>query len=168
MTKVNTPEPWERQEGETPRAYEAFCVYRDLGAGRSITKTAQTLNKNRTTIGEWSTKYEWVKRAAAWDSEQDRVARRTQIEEIKKMRKKHAALASSMLIKAAKALQNIPVEEIKAVDISRLVEVGSKLERLSRGDVGEVIEERDGGQTVPTVQFYIPDNGRDHRDNEGE
>lgn len=168
MAKENTPDPWERQEGETPRAYEAFCVYRDLGPNRSITKTAQELNKNRTTIGEWSTKYEWVKRAAAWDSEQDRIARRMQIEEIKKMRKKHAALANSMLIKAAKALQKIPVEEIKAVDISRLVEVGSKLERLSRGDVGDVIEERDGGQAESVVQFYMPDNCRDHRDDEGE
>lgn len=161
MTKVNTPEPWERQRGETPRAYEAFGVYRDLGPNRSIAKAGRSLGKNKVTLEQWSVKYEWVKRAAEWDAEQDRVARQAQLDEIKKMRKRHADLATAMLVKAAKALQRIPEDEIKAVDVSRMVETASRLERISRGDVGDVIEERDGGQAVPTVQFYIPDNFRD-------
>ena len=165
MAKVNTPEPWERQQDETSKAYEAFTVYRDLGTNRSITKTSQTLNKNRTTIAEWSTKYDWVKRAAAWDSEQDRI-RQAQVEEIKKMRKRHADIASAMLIKAAQALKNIPQDEIKPGDISRMVDVASKLERISRGDVGEVIEGGDGGQATPSVTFYMPGNGRDRKPEE--
>lgn len=44
--------------------------------------------------------------------------------------------------------------------MSRMVEVASKLERLARGDVGEVVEERDGGEAVDPVQIYIPDNRR--------
>ena len=155
------PEPWERQKGETSRAYEAFCVYRDLGADRSINKTSRKLSKNRTTIAEWSAKYDWVKRCEAWDAEQDRIARQAQITEIKKMRKRHAELATAMLVKAAKALQKIPEDEVKASDVSRLVETASKLERISRGDVGDVVEERDGGESTPIVQFYMPDNQRD-------
>lgn len=163
MSKANTPpEPWERQIGETLRAYEAFTVYRDMGADRSINKTAQKLTKNRTTIAEWSAKYEWVKRVTAWDEEQDRIARQEQVKAIKDMRKRHADLANAMLVKAAKALQRIPDDEVKAGDVSRMVETAAKLERISRGDVGDVIEERDGGQSIPSVQFYIPDN---HRDN---
>lgn len=168
MAKVNTPELWERQQGETPRAYEAFAVYRDMGANRSINKTAQQLTKNRTTIAEWSSKYEWVKRVAAWDAEQDRIARQQQVEDIKKMRKRHADLATAMLVKAAKALQRIPDDDIKASDVSRMVETASKLERLSRGDTSEVIEERDGGQATPAVTFYMPDNGRDKTEEETE
>jgi len=42
-----------------------------------------------------------------------------------------------------------------------MVETASKLERISRGDAGEVVEERDGGPATPVVQFYIPDNHRD-------
>lgn len=164
MAKANTPEPWERQPNETSRAYEAFCVYRDMGPGRSINKTGRSLSKNRTTISEWSVKYEWVRRTAEWDAEQDRIARQAQIDEIKKMRKRHADIANAMLIKAAKALQSIPADEIKASDVSRMVEIASKLERLSRGDVGEVIEERDGGSATPSVQFYIPDNFRDKKE----
>ena len=168
MSKVNTPEPWERQQGETTRAYEAFCIYRDMGASRALRKVVQQLNKNLTTIAEWSTKYEWVKRVAEWDAEQDRIARQAQVDEIKRMRKRHADLASAMLIKAAKALQRIPEDEIKAVDVSRMVETASKLERISRGDVGEVVEERDGGQATPVVTFYIPSNGRDCKPQEEE
>lgn len=166
MTKVNTPDPWERQQSETSRAYEAFCIYRDMGADRSLRKVVQQLNKNLTTIAEWSTKYDWVKRVAAWDAEQDRIARQAQVDEIKKMRKRHADIANAMLIKAAKALKNIPEDEIKPQDISRMVDVASKLERISRGDVGEVIEERDGGQAAPSVTFYMPDNGRDRKEEE--
>ena len=33
-------------------------------------------------------------------------------------------------------------------------------ERIAIGDVGEVIEERNGGDAVPAVQIYVPDNGR--------
>ena len=95
--------------------------------------------------------------------EQDRIAREAQKKEIVKMRKKHADLAQAMLVKAALALKSIPVEEIKASDVSRMVETASKLERLSRGDVGEVIEERDGGKVESVVSFYIPDNGRDNK-----
>lgn len=164
MAKVKTPapapEPWERQEGETARAFEAFSVYRDMGPDRSLRKVVQQLDKNLTTIGDWSTKYDWVKRVAAWDAEQDRIARQEQLQDIKKMRKRHAALASTMLIKAATALQKLPPEEISATEISRMVDVASKLERISRGDVGEVIEERDGGEAINPVQIYIPDNNR--------
>lgn len=165
MSRANTPpEPWERQIGETSKAWEAFRTYRDIGPGRSIAKAGEILGKNRVTLEQWSSKNSWVKRAAAWDDEQDRIARQEQVKAIKDMRKRHADLATAMLVKAAKALQRIPDDEVKAGDVSRMVETAAKLERISRGDVGDVIEERDGGQTIPSVQFYIPDNGRDEID----
>lgn len=158
--------PWEPLEGESSKAYEAFSTYRDMGTQRSLTKVAEKLGKSETLMARWSGNHDWVDRAAAWDAEQDRIVRQQQIEDIKKMRKQHADLAYSMLIKAARALKRIPDDEIKASDISRFVETASKLERISRGDVGEVIEERDGGQSAPSVMFYMPDNGRDNKEEE--
>lgn len=170
MLSTNTPAPWERQPEETPKAYAAFCEYRDMGAERSLDKVATKLNKSSTLIARWSSKYKWVERVAAWDDEQERIARiaaqKENIQAIKDMRKRHATLATSMLIKAAKALGRIPEDEIKAGDISRMVDIASKLERISRGDVGEVVEERDGGKAAPAVTFYIPDNGRDRDEEE--
>lgn len=164
MAKVNTPEPatepWERQQEETTKAFEAFCVYRDLGTDRSIAKAGKQLGKNRVTLEQWSSKYDWVKRVAAWDAEQDRIARQEQLKAIKAMRNRHAGMAKAMIVKAGRALNRIPEDEIKASDISRMIEVATKLERISRGDVGDVIEERDGGKAVSPVQIYIPDNNR--------
>lgn len=160
MAKANTPEPWERQPEETTKAFEAFRVYRDLGTERSIAKAGRQLGKNRVTLEGWSSKFNWVERVAAWDAEQDRIARQEQIKAIKAMRNRHAGMAKAMIVKAGRALNRIPEEEIKASDISRMIEVATKLERISRGDVGDVIEERDGGEAINPVQIYIPDNNR--------
>lgn len=154
--------PWERQPGESAKAYEAFSLYRDMGVDRSLSKVGKALGKSKTMMDKWSSPnaFNWVERAKAWDIEQDRILQKQQYEDIKKMRKRHADIAVAMIAKAAKALMKIPEEEIKASDISRMVETASKLERISRGDVGDVIEERNGGTAIDPVQIYIPDNNR--------
>ena len=154
------PEPWERQLNETSRAWEAFAIYRDMGASRSIAKVARELGKNKVVLEKWSTEYDWVKRCAAWDVEKDRVARETQIKDIIEMRQRHASIAKKMLDTADHALDNIKPDEVSTNEIARLVEIASKLERIARGDAGEVIEERDGGEAIDPVQIYIPDNNR--------
>ena len=73
-----------------------------------------------------------------------------------------------MLETAEAALDVIENEDIRPADISRMVDIAAKLERISLGDVGDVIEERDGGEAIPAVQFYIPSNGRDKKDEEEE
>lgn len=154
------PEPWERQLNESPQAFEAFACYRDMGASRSLAKVSRVLCKCKALMERWSKENDWVKRAAAWDAEKDRVARQTQLSDIKAMRERHAAIAKKMMDTADSALNNINPNEVSTNEIARLVEIASKLERISRGDVGEVIEERDGGEAVSPVQIYIPDNGR--------
>lgn len=155
------PKPWEMQETDTPKSWEAFQVYRDLGKTRSLKKVAEQLQKSETIIGRWSGKHNWQERIAAWEVEQDRLIRIELTKDIGAMRKRHADMASAMLLKAAVALKKIPDDEIKASDISRMVEVATKLERISKGDVGDVVEERQGENIADPVQFYIPDNGRD-------
>lgn len=166
MAKSEELELWERQPGESEKAFEAFVIYRDMGLQRGVRKVGDQLHKSLTLMSRWSSAYNWPERAAAWDREQDRIVREAQQEEIKKMRKRHADLAYVMLMKAAKALKNMPDDEIKAADINRMVEVGSKLERISRGDVGEVVEERQGEAAPSAVTFYMPDNGRDKKEEE--
>jgi len=162
--KENNNKPWERQDGETSKQFEAFSVYRDMGEERSLTKVAQQLKKSTTLMGRWSGINNWVERCLAWDNEQDRLLRQQQLKDIKNMRKRHAKIAEAMILKAAKALKEIKDDEIKPQDVSRMVEVASKLERISRGDVGDVVEQRDGGESVSAVQIYIPDNTRQDED----
>jgi hypothetical protein len=69
----------ERLPQESPRAYRAFCVYRDLGPGRSLDQAwelfcaASDPTKDRGSArrpghwAAWSQKYQWVERAEAYD-----------------------------------------------------------------------------------------------------
>lgn len=172
MAICDNGKPWERLDDEGTKPYEAFAIYRDMGRERSLLKVSEKLSKSEQLIKRWSAKFDWVKRAASWDDEQDRIAReiaqKEQAEEIKRMRKRHAKLAKQMLDKAEDALAALLETDFKPTDIPRMVDVAAKLERISLGDVGDVIEERDGGEAIPAVQFYIPSNGRDKKDEEEE
>lgn len=166
MSKKNEIDllPWEQQPGETAKMYEAFQAYLFMktdDSDRSLRKVAHDLNKSLTHIGNISKKNNWVERVEAWDSYQLKLAHQDQLKEIKKMRKRHATIATTMLTKVTKKMQQMEAEELTPQDIKAWVDVATKLERLSRGDSSEVIEERDGGQALNPVQVYLPDNGRD-------
>ena len=149
------PEPWERQPNESSRAFEAFAVYRDMGAERSYAKTSQKLGKNKTTIDQWGRNNQWVSRIAAWDDEQDRLTREALVKGITAMRKNHVDMAEAMLIKATEALERLPVDEMNMADIARAVDVASKLERLSRGEPTERTESRNDASGGVTI--YLPE-----------
>lgn len=170
---TDPPKPWERQPNETPKAFDAFSVFRDLDPQtRSGVIVAERLGKSYSLMQKWSQKYGWVSRAAAYDEERDRVKReaeqKAQIEDIKKMRKRHTAVAVKMIDTAEAALNAIDPADVKPADVTRLMDIATKIERISRGDVGEVIEERHGESVGPAVTFYIPDNNRNNTGDEDE
>jgi hypothetical protein len=139
---AETEELWERMTGESAKQYERFCKYRDMKhltptSNRSLRKLAKELGIRRQTIEELSVKFNWVARAEAYDLDLARQIREQNEAEIMEMRKNHALLASQMIKKAAKRLLTMPEEEITASDIVRLVDVGVKIERLSRGESTE-------------------------------
>lgn len=155
------PKPWERQPGESDKAFEAFCTYRDMGSERTLQKVGEKLGKSKTLMDRWSSENKWVDRVSAWEDEQDRILRQEQIKDIKKMRQRHADLAMKMLEKALEGIQYLEPEELNAVSISRLVEVASKLEQKSRGDTTDAVEMREAEEKQASpVMFYMPSNGR--------
>lgn len=166
-TPTTTPKPWERQPRETPKAFAAFTEYRDMTPSeRSCAKVAEAVGKSKSLIEQWCTKYGWVERVAEWDNEQDRIereiAQKEQVKAIKRMRERHIEIACQMLDKAAEKLKELDTEEIRPADIPRIVDSATKLERISRGDVETVIEERHGETATPAVQFYLPSNNREN------
>lgn len=160
MAKEKKAELWERQPDEGVKPWEAFVIYRDMGPDRSIRKVAQQLKKSSTIIGRWSSEWDWQERVAAWEGEQDRLARADQVKKIAEMRRLQAQRGAKMQEKAMEALEQMEIEKLSPADVVRLMAEGAKLERLGRGDVGEVIEQRDGGEAEPAVRFYIPENNR--------
>ena len=162
-------ELWDKQKGETAKAFESFAAYRDLGPMlRTHNKVHEITGAHIRTIQEWSGKHKWVERVEAWDAYNDKKRQVENLEKVNAMNDEQFSLGKALLVKAAKALTRIPDDEIKASDIARMVEVGSKLQRISLGAANEVVEERDGGKALNPVQFYIPSNNRQDKEDEDE
>lgn len=154
------PQAWERQPEETTKAYEAFCAYRDMGSDRTLAKVGEQLGKSDALMERWSAKYDWVKRAAAWDDELARQTARELMRDMAKTRARQRKQALKMQHKGLELLKDIKSGDAKLSEIVSLLKLGMEQERICLGDVGDVIEERDGGNAVHAVQIYIPDNGR--------
>lgn len=105
-------EEWERQPGETAKAFAAFCVYRDQAPSqRSLSRVAQSLGKSKALMDRWSSQNRWVLRAAAWDNEMDRQRRLAAQEEMIEIARRQAqearAQAQALVVPAVKFLAKI-------------------------------------------------------------
>lgn len=151
--------PWERQPKEGPKPYEAFTIYRDMGKERTLPKVAEKLGKSLGLISRWSSEHGWVERVNAWDDEADRQAAQKQLKDIANARVRQRKQAVKMQLKALQLLESIREGDAKLSEIVSLMKLGMEQERICLGDVGDVIEERNG-EAVPSVQIYIPENNR--------
>lgn len=70
MAEEQSKQPWDRVEGETDKAYRAFCIYRDMGADRTYADVAKDLEHPPSYVQAlmgWSKKYNWKERCSAYD-----------------------------------------------------------------------------------------------------
>lgn len=125
--------PWERQDGETEKAFSAFKAYLEM-EDRNVTSLAKRLSKTRQLLVGWKQKYNWQERCIAWDKSLQEIEYKTAVKERKKMAKRHIAIAMSMQAKAVEALKKIDVSKLNAGEIIRLFDTAVKIERLSRGE----------------------------------
>jgi hypothetical protein len=51
--------PWERQEGESDKAFDAFRVYLEAGPKRSLKAVSQRLSKSLPLLKRWSVRWKW-------------------------------------------------------------------------------------------------------------
>ena len=66
LPKLPAPKPWQRQFEESTTAFEAFVVFRDMAAPRSIKQVAEILGKGRSVMDDWARKYRWNDRCRFW------------------------------------------------------------------------------------------------------
>jgi hypothetical protein len=102
------PQPWDRRENETTKAFEAFAAYRNLGPARSVAGAAEEVGKSVSLLNKWCARHHWVARVAAWDrfcDQQDQ--RRDEVERTETrrvMHEEHARAGKRMWRLAAEAL----------------------------------------------------------------
>lgn len=165
MPKRNDTKPWERQEGESVKAFEAFTLYLEMGDERSIREVAQRLAKSRTLIGRWSVTYQWVERVAAFDADVQRKAHAKAVKKRRNMVDRHISIALKMQEKALMALEQMDPADIDPKNLIAMLREATKLEQEMRtAAVDErraaIADVEDTGE-ADDVLIYLPENGRD-------
>jgi len=136
-------EPWEKQKGESKKAFEAFAMYRDMGSARSYAKTAQALGKSKKLMDDWGREWYWQQRVAAWDSELDRQVREQTVQALKDMNERHIKQATAFQSKALMRLNQLnekTINDLSPGDAIRFFEIATKVERLARGEATEKVK----------------------------
>lgn len=123
---------WERQKGESEKAFEAFKLYRDMGEERTISAVVKMLGKSRNLIDRWGKRWNWKERVRAYDNELEKQAKEKAVKDYKNMTERHIKIAIQLQDKALKALKNLKTEEMAAKDIREFIKMATDLERLNR------------------------------------
>lgn len=129
--KKHTEPAWNRQEGESAQAFEAFLAYLEMGPERSITKVVQKLNKSRAIIGRWSAVYHWPDRCRAWDNHIRQEAQKAAVQAVREMNRRHAQMALSIQTAAMTALKELGSNMINPKNFASVVKLAADLERQS-------------------------------------
>jgi hypothetical protein len=135
-------EMWGMQEGESPKAFASFCVYRDMGPERSFDGVRQRTGKQpwyKRQIERWADRYEWAARASAYDAHMDSVRRggyedaersaacRAYLERVRKSAAEVIAagqLCLEVASRSLKAYRNLPPETLTPGDAAGLIRSG--------------------------------------------
>ena len=153
--------PWERQSGETARAYAAFLLYRDLAAiDRSVPAAREGHQKDtKGTLRQWkgwSMRNDWVNRAAEHDSDLASRRRERMEKEMDRAQDDAVVLIRAALAKVAERIQGMDPEELAAGQIPAALRTLIELELKVLGYEDRVaLTGKDGGP-VKTKHVFQP------------
>lgn len=136
---MTTTQPWERQPGETNKAYENFRAYLELGPTRSQRAVARKLGKSIATVSKQSARDGWPERAQAWDMEQDREYDAERRQKAREAARRHAGIANLMQNRVVQRLQELDPSELRPADLIRWLQVTAEIERQALG-IAQVLD----------------------------
>jgi hypothetical protein len=139
--------PFEQQPMESAKAFAAFSVYLGLGPERSLATVGQKLGKSMALLERWSSRWRWPERAqahathlAAVEREAaEALARTKAVEWLKRteaVREREWEMHEKCIEAARRGLKAFMERDkvyANLADISRMLEVASKLGRLASG-----------------------------------
>ena len=142
---------WERQSGETAKAYAAFLLYRDLPAiDRSVPAARERHQSNtKGTLRQWkgwSMRNGWVNRAAEHDSDLASRRREHTAKEMERSQDDALILIRAALAKVAERIQGMDAKELAAGQIPAALRTLIELELKVLGYEDRVaLTGKDGG-----------------------
>ena len=125
--------PWERQPGETAKAYAAFLLYRDLPAlDRSVPAARDGQERDmKGTVRQWSgwsMRNDWVNRAAEHDSDLASRRRERMAKELERSQDDGLKLVRADLGKVAERITGMDAKEMVAGQIPMALKTLIELE----------------------------------------
>ena len=147
---------WERQSGETARAFSAFCRYRDLQAVDRSVAAAWGRKRGGKQWERWCTAHDWVNRAAEHDSDLAFRRREHTAKELERFQDDALILIKAALAKVAERIQGMDAEELAAGQIPAALRTLIELELKVLGYEDRVaLTGKDGGP-VKTEHVFQP------------
>jgi hypothetical protein len=150
---------WERQEGESQEAYEAFEQYLGMGAQRSLVKVAKLVGKSHTLIERWSVRDQWQGRVVHHDRWRARALNEEILLGTAEMRQRAIKTAMAIQARVAQRVTNMSKAEIAKLrprEIAALFNSATKAEASAR-DISLDDLDDDEHQIVPTFQInFLP------------
>ena len=166
MSLKQDREPWERQEDESQVAFEAFCVYRDLGhepegqpkVKRTYANVARKLGKSQQIVARWGLRWDWDHRSREYDNELQRMELKARKDEIKKMQKMHVQYGLALQKKALQALSRLAEEDMSTRNVLDYLIQGIEIEKRARteGVVDSMQQGSKGGGTLNLLDDEPP------------
>jgi hypothetical protein len=166
------PRPWERQEGESAKAFSAFEIYRRLGPARTIEEAWRqhwSLSGARQAgtaaprampyFSEWAVQWRWQERALAWDDdmaarardeEEDRELERLRQEKEEELRQRQLMREEARAARTVgrrvllRTLQGIDIGQLDQMNVPDLLPYLQKAATLL--DIGQKLERLYSGE----------------------
>ncbi|MGB9979391.1 hypothetical protein [Methanobacterium sp.] len=146
---------WKRIDYERDKAYALFCIYRNDGPTRSLPKVRASWRESEgedisiKQLETYSSKYNWVERASAFDDYEDEKRLEERWKEIEEMNNRQAEDAIKIQEEAMSELtaKKLPLADTKSSPearrnaAARTWEIGVRNERLARGAATDKIEQ---------------------------
>lgn len=139
------PLPFEQKPDESAKAFEAFTVYLNMGAKRSLEAVGRHLGKSKALMERWSKRHNWVMRVDAHAQHWAALTRRAEVDVVHefalaKAKRQEAQKESEWQLRCeAIALAREAIARFKdnskkcstLEGIARMIELASKIGRLS-------------------------------------
>ena len=137
---------WERQPSETPKAYAAFLLYRDLPAVDRSVAAAWGRKLGGKQWERWCTAHDWVNRAAEHDSDLASRRRERMAKEVERAQDDAAVTIRATLDKVKERIEGMDPEELSAGQIPAALRTLIELELKVLGYEDRVVlTGKDGG-----------------------
>jgi hypothetical protein len=159
--QTGRPQLWERQAGESAKAFDAFRRYRDLAERRTLAKVAKELGCSSTNIERWARKWFWTNRVSAFDLVEEEKFREQTARDRMSMRRRQVQLGAACQGIAAYGIREYQSRiaagqalNLGAQEIKDLLAIGSQLEGKGIGEAKDsrytrIVVNFSGGHRYP-------------------